>query len=67
MPEHALPSRAVVLAPKDRTVNELERQLRDAPLPVIGRIEDNYLLLDLRTVNDDEIVSLGDCLLAAFA
>jgi L-seryl-tRNA(Ser) seleniumtransferase len=67
MPEHGLPSRAVVLAPKDRTVNELERQLRDAPLPVIGRIEDDYLLLDLRTVNDDEIVRLGDCLLAAFA
>ncbi len=67
MPEHGLASRAVVLAPKERTVNELEQQLRDAPLPVIGRIEDGYLLLDMRTVNDDEVAQLAGCLLAAFA
>ena len=67
MPEHGMASRAVVLAPKDRSVNELEQQLRDDPLPVIGRIEDNYLLLDMRTVDDGEIAQLCTCLLAAFA
>ncbi len=66
MPEHALASWALAVKPKGMTVNELEKKLRSAKLPVIGRIEVERYLLDLRTVADDEIVALSDCLLQAF-
>jgi L-seryl-tRNA(Ser) seleniumtransferase len=55
LPEEELESRAVVFEPRDRTVNELEKNLRMNPLPVIGRIEEDRYLLDMRTVADDEV------------
>jgi len=65
LPEMELPSCGVVLVPKEMRVNELERRLRAAEVPVIGRIENECLLLDLRTVADDEIVPLAGTLAAA--
>ncbi len=62
LPEEELESRALVLGPLDRTVNELEKDLRLHPLPVIGRIEEDRYLLDMRTVGDDEIPMLADIL-----
>jgi L-seryl-tRNA(Ser) seleniumtransferase len=55
LPEEDLESRAVVLEPLDRTINELEKNLRMHPLPVIGRIEEDRYILDMRTVGDDEV------------
>jgi len=55
LPGEDLESRAVVLEPIDRTVNELEKDLRTNTLPVIGRIEEDKYILDMRTVGDDEI------------
>ncbi len=66
LPEQGLASRAVTVQPRDRSVNRLEQQLRQARLPVIGRIEDDRLLLDLRTVADDEVALLAAALLAVF-
>lgn len=66
MPEHGLTSRAVTLRPLSLSVNELERRLRRASLPVIGRIEEDRFMLDMRTVADSEVVELASCLLAAF-
>lgn len=66
MPEHGLATWAVTLAPLNQTVNELENNLRAAELPVIGRIEDDKFLLDMRTVADDEIPALTKCLIQAF-
>ena len=66
LPEQPLPSRAVALAPLDRSVNELEKGLRELPLPVLGRIEDDRLLLDMRTVADKEVPLLGNCLKEVF-
>lgn len=59
LPEMELPSCGVALQPKKMSVNELERRLRGAAVPVIGRIENECLLLDLRTVGDDEIAPLA--------
>ena len=67
MPEQNLPSRALVLEPLEMTVHNLEILLRQQKVPVIGRIEDDRLLLDMRTVADDEIVLLADCLQLAFS
>jgi L-seryl-tRNA(Ser) seleniumtransferase len=59
MPEQNLPSRGVMLAPRRISVNRLEVLLRALDMPVIGRIEDGGLLLDMRTVTDDEIAPLA--------
>lgn len=66
LPEQPLPSRGVALAPLDRSVNELEKGLRELSLPVLGRIEDDRLLLDMRTVADKEIPLLANCLKEVF-
>lgn len=66
LPEQPLPSRGVALAPLNLSVNELEKSLRELPLPVLGRIEDGRLLLDLRTVADKEVMLLANCLKEVF-
>lgn len=62
MPEQNLPSRALVMKPVSMTVNRLENALRQLPVPVVGRTEENRLLLDMRTVADDEIELLCECM-----
>ena len=66
LPEEELESRALVLEPLDRTVNELEKSLRLNPLPVIGRIEEDRFILDMRTVEDDEVPLLARILCQVF-
>jgi L-seryl-tRNA(Ser) seleniumtransferase len=55
MPEQNLASWGVTVQPTAMKVSLLEKRLRQAPLPVIGRTEADCLLLDLRTVADEEI------------
>ncbi len=67
MPEQNLPSRAVAVNPIHLAINQLERALRGLDIPVIGRIEADRLLLDMRTVTDDEIPILHKTLLGIFS
>jgi L-seryl-tRNA(Ser) seleniumtransferase len=62
MPEQNLPSMAVVLEPADMTISRFEQALRRLDMPVIGRVEEDRLLLDMRTVADDEVIPLAGCL-----
>jgi len=66
MPEQNLPSRGVVLQPTVMSVSHLESTLRILDLPIIGRIDEGRLLLDMRTVADDELVLLDSGLQQAF-
>ncbi len=66
LPEQGLASRAVALAPVVGTVSKLEKVLRGASQAVIGRIEDDRFLLDMRTVADGEVADLARCLGDAF-
>ena len=66
LPDEELESRAVMLEPLDRKVNELEKALRSNSLPVIGRIEEDRYLLDMRTVGDDEISLIVNILQQVF-
>ncbi len=66
LPEQGLASRAVALLPADRSVNSLEVDLRRGTPPVVGRIEADRFLLDMRTVADDEITELAASLCRAF-
>ncbi|WP_339136828.1 MAG: L-seryl-tRNA(Sec) selenium transferase [Candidatus Electrothrix sp. GW3-4] len=55
MPEQNLPSRAVILRPLHMKINHLEAKLRSLDIPIIGRVENDHLLLDMRTVRSDEL------------
>jgi L-seryl-tRNA(Ser) seleniumtransferase len=58
MPTAELPSWSLALGPAgeaDPGVAVLDARLRSAPVPVVGRIADDRLLLDLRTIRDDEL------------
>jgi L-seryl-tRNA(Ser) seleniumtransferase len=64
-PDQALPTWLVAISGDD--VIELERTLRAASPPVIARIEENRLVLDLRTVFESEEERLAGCLQQAVA
>ncbi len=57
--ESTLPSRAVALRHPRLSAEELAAALRRRPLPVVSRIEEGRVLLDLRTVapEDDEALA----------
>ena len=55
MPGQDLASWAVALQPSNMKISQLEQRLRHAPVPVIGRIANDRLLLDMRTVAEDEL------------
>ncbi|HEY8449272.1 MAG TPA: hypothetical protein VIL95_02205, partial [Bacillota bacterium] len=61
LPGVELPTAAVALDVRPRSPAAVERALRSADPPVIARISDDKLLLDLRTVAPDEL----DLLVAA--
>lgn len=64
MPEHGLASWALVLHPKSGKAATLEKQLRSRDIPIIGRIEDEKMILDLRTIQEGDIPVLVDMLKA---
>jgi len=55
LPLDTLPSAALrITAPDGRGLETLVAALRDLPRPVVGRIRDGALLLDLRCLSDEE-------------
>jgi len=63
MPEHGLPSWAVAFKPVHLPVSTMEKGLRKLSIPVIGKIENEFLLLDIRTIDDYEVPELADSLI----
>jgi L-seryl-tRNA(Ser) seleniumtransferase len=55
VPGEEIASWALSVVHPERSATELHAVLRRGDPPVIGRIEDDRLLLDMRTVNDDAI------------
>ena len=60
MPEHALNSWALTLQPGDISASALERWFRALPVPLILRIEDDKMIVDLRTILEEDIPLLID-------
>lgn len=54
LPVETLPSVALVLEPADITADELASRFRQAKVPVIGRIKNAQLWLDLRAIYERE-------------
>jgi L-seryl-tRNA(Ser) seleniumtransferase len=57
-PGARIPTRLVELQRSDLTAGQIEQRLRTSDPPVIGRIQDDRVVLDLRTVapNEDELI-----------
>ena len=63
MPEHGLTSWAVAFRPVHMPISAMEKGLRKLAIPIIGKVEDDSLLLDMRTIDDKEIAELATSLL----
>lgn len=61
LPLQELPTLVIAIRPLSFSVNDLERNLRKGNPPVISRISKEELILDLRTIFDEEIplVAIG--------
>jgi len=55
LPGEVLPTYVVALRPKNISVSQLEEKLRQIDPPIIARIEEDMLYLDVRTILDEEI------------
>jgi L-seryl-tRNA(Ser) seleniumtransferase len=53
LPEHRLPGWSVVL--EGEGIGRLARRLREAPTPVLARVRDDALWLDVRTLAEDDL------------
>jgi len=58
LPMLKIPSKGVGVNVTTMTVNAVERFMRNHTPPIIGRIEDDLFIMDLRTVQVDEITSI---------
>jgi L-seryl-tRNA(Ser) seleniumtransferase len=67
LPGERLPTTALALTTRPGRAADLLRRLREHEPPVIGRIEQERVLLDPRTVLPDEDDALLDAVVAAFA
>ncbi len=62
LPLQELPTMVVAIKPTDFSVNTLEERLRKGDPPIIARISKDELILDMRTVFDEEIPMLARAL-----
>lgn len=67
LPAAEVPSWALALTHGELSADELDRRMRGVVPPVIGRIQDDLLLLDLRTVFPEQAEALPDLIRTALA
>ncbi|MEE2822778.1 MAG: L-seryl-tRNA(Sec) selenium transferase [Acidobacteriota bacterium] len=63
-PEVEIPTFLVAVTSGEHSVNTIERHLREFSKPILARIEDNQLILDLRTVFPDQEETIVSALAA---
>jgi len=59
LPLQELPTIVLAIKPADFSVNELEEALRKGDPPILARIRQDELVLDMRTIFDDEIPAVA--------
>jgi L-seryl-tRNA(Ser) seleniumtransferase len=67
LPETDFPTFAVSIKPRNMSVNKLEKRLRESSPPVIARIQEGALFIDVRTVLDREIKPLVNAVISVFS
>jgi L-seryl-tRNA(Ser) seleniumtransferase len=65
LPLQELPTIALSIRPLSFSVNHLEEALRKGEPPVVARISKDELILDMRTIFDDEVPLLAQCVVRA--
>jgi L-seryl-tRNA(Ser) seleniumtransferase len=55
LPQLEIPSRCLMIRIDNRGAQEIERFMRAQQPPIIGRIESEYFIMDLRTVHENEL------------
>ena len=60
LPTQDIPSAAVSVKSSKMPPSRMEAKLRQASVPVIVRVDENEILLDLRTVSEDEFGFIGE-------
>jgi L-seryl-tRNA(Ser) seleniumtransferase len=58
LPLAELPTALIAVTVNDVSPHDVEKRLRNCPVPVIGRISRGNFLLDLRTILDDDLPDL---------
>ena len=61
-PGLTLPTRCLTIRPKEMSVTTLDKKLRCFDPPVMGRIEDNWFIIDVRTLQPGQDKILADIL-----
>ncbi|HYF82615.1 MAG TPA: L-seryl-tRNA(Sec) selenium transferase [Clostridia bacterium] len=67
MPLHKMPTKTIALKPNGISLVELEEKLRTYKTPIVARINKDRLMLDVRTIMDDEFEVIEGALLWAFS
>jgi len=62
LPLQELPTRCVSVMIKGLSANRIDRIMREATPPIIGRIENDVFVMDMRTVEDEEIATIASTL-----
>ena len=62
-PGETLPTKLLAVQVKDMSAQELAKRLRLQPVPVIARVEDDRVVLDLRTVFPEQDAAVAEALL----
>jgi len=58
LPLLTLPSKGVGVKVQGISANAVEEQMRNHEIPIIGRIEEDLFIMDLRTISDDELPTI---------
>jgi L-seryl-tRNA(Ser) seleniumtransferase len=64
LPMEDLPTWAVAVTSSAHSANSIEAGLRKAETPVICRIKEDHIILDMRTVRDDEVSLIVEALIS---
>jgi len=67
LPDVTLPSYGLALEPRGRSLSDFEERLRHLPTPIIGRIEHDRLLIDVRTIRKGDEAALMSGIEAALS
>jgi len=62
LPWVEMPTWCILLNHRELRAGDLSKRLRDLEPPIIGRIKDERVLLDMRTVGDDELKTIREAL-----
>lgn len=63
-PERELPTYLLRITSEKYSPQDIERLLRTGKIPIIGRIQKDAFVLDVRTINNDEFIKVKEALMA---